>query len=149
MAPFLPANNSIVFQNLEMGTYLILVEGGTRIYSPVFVSLVPTWDKDDEQWQLTPPQNVVVTEKSEALTLTKKVFDVKTLDNPSTHPLGDETDNEDVKVQIGDTVTYILEADVPNYPADAINTSYEISDNLPTGMSLNENSITVYGITLR
>ena len=147
--PVSPANNKIVFQKLEMGTYLILVEGGTRIYSPVFVSLVPTW-KDgtggqDGYWDLT-SLSQEVTEKSEALNLTKKVFDVKTLDNPSTHLLGDETENEDVKVQIGDTVTYILEADVPNYPADAINTSYEISDNLPTGMSLNKNSITVYGI---
>lgn len=134
---------------LTMGTYLILVEGGTRIYSPVFVSLVPTW-KDgtggqDGYWDLT-SLSQEVTEKSEALNLTKKVFDVKTLDNPSTHLLGDETENEDVKVQIGDTVTYILEADVPNYPADAINTSYEISDKLPDGMSLNESSITVYGI---
>lgn len=142
-----PTDKSIVFNNLEMGTYLILVEGGTRIYSPVFVSLVPTWNKNGNQWQLTPPEDVEVTEKSEALNLTKKVFDVETLDdNPSTYPLGKETENEDVKVQIGDTVTYILEADVPNYPADAINTSYEISDNLPTGMSLNKNSITVYGI---
>lgn len=147
--PVSPTANSIVFNSLAMGTYLILVEGGTRIYSPVFVSLVPTWkdgtEDKDGYWDLsTLYQNV--TQKSEALTLQKKVFDNANLTDSSTHSLGKETENEDVQVQIGDTVTYILEADVPNYPADAINTSYEISDNLPAGMSLNESSITVYGI---
>lgn len=136
-------NTSLQLTSLTMGTYLILVEGGTRIYSPVFVSLVPTWNKVGNQWQLTPPQNVVVTEKSEALNLTKKVFDVETLNGSTV-----DIDNglEDAQIKIGDTVTYVLEADVPNYPADAINTSYEISDKLPAGMSLNESSITVYGI---
>lgn len=147
--PVSPTANSIVFNSLEMGTYLILVEGGTRIYSPVFVSLVPTWKTDasgqNGSWDLT-SLSQEVTEKSEALTLQKKVFDNANLTDSSTHSLGKETENEDVQVQIGDTVTYILEADVPNYPADALNTSYEISDNLPAGMSLNENSITVYGI---
>lgn len=147
--PVSPTANSIVFNSLEMGTYLILVEGGTRIYSPVFVSLVPTWKTDasgqNGSWDLT-SLSQEVTEKSEALTLQKKVFDNANLTDSSTHSLGKETENEDVQVQIGDTVTYILEADVPNYPADALNTSYEISDKLPDGMSLNAGNITVYGI---
>lgn len=42
----------ITLSNLEMGAYLILLEGGTKIYEPVFVSIVPTWDEHDNTWKL-------------------------------------------------------------------------------------------------
>lgn len=143
----IPATNtgtgSITFSDLEMGAYLILLEGGTKIYEPVFVSIVPTWDKHDNTWNLNDLEKNV-TAKSQALTLRKTVFDNQ----------GQELVNVDyenggsacAQVKIGDTVTYMLVADVPAYPADAVNTGYQISDNLPEGMTLNEDSVIVYGL---
>lgn len=133
----------ITLSNLEMGAYLILLEGGTKIYEPVFVSIVPTWDEEKDTWVLEDLEKNV-TAKSQALTLTKTVYDNQ----------GQEleiVDYEDggsacAQVKIGDTVTYMLVADVPAYPADADNTSYHISDNLPEGMTLNKDSVKVYGL---
>lgn len=123
--------------NLEMGSYLILVEGGTKIYSPVFVSLEPEWSKENG-WTL-PDEPVNVTPKAEDLSLKKKVYDKGTLEEEDY-----AADSEYAQVAIGDTVTYVVEADVPNYPDNAISTGYKISDNLPDGMTLGK--ITVYGL---
>lgn len=133
----------ITLSNLEMGAYLILLEGGTKIYEPVFVSIVPTWDEKENAWVLKDLEKYV-TAKSQALTLRKTVFDNR----------GQELVNVDfedggsdyAQVKIGDTVTYMLVADVPAYPADAVNTGYHISDNLPEGMTLNQDSVKVYGL---
>lgn len=133
----------ITLSNLDMGAYLILLAGGTKIYEPVFVSIVPTWDEEKDTWVLEDLEKNV-TAKSQALTLTKTVYDNQ----------GQEleiVDYEDggsacAQVKIGDTVTYMLVADVPAYPADAVNTSYHISDNLPEGMTLNKTSVKVYGL---
>lgn len=133
----------ITLSNLEMGAYLILLEGGTKIYEPVFVSIVPTWDEEKDTWVLKDLEKYV-TAKSQALTLRKTVFDNR----------GQELVNVDfedggsdyAQVKIGDTVTYMLVADVPAYPADAVNTGYQISDNLPEGMTLNQESVKVYGL---
>lgn len=143
----IPATNtdtgSITFSDLDMGAYLILLEGGTKIYEPVFVSIVPTWDEEKDTWVLKDLEKYV-TAKSQALTLRKTVFDNR----------GQELVNVDfedggsdyAQVKIGDTVTYMLVADVPAYPADAVNTGYQISDNLPEGMTLNQDSVKVYGL---
>lgn len=133
----------ITLSNLDMGAYLILLEGGTKIYEPVFVSIVPTWDEKEKAWVLKDLEKNV-TAKSQALTLRKTVFDNQ----------GQELVNVDyedggsayAQVKIGDTVTYMLVADVPAYPADAVNTGYQISDNLPKGMTLNQKSLKVYGL---
>lgn len=129
--------------NLAMGSYLILVEGGTRVYKPVFVTLAPTWDEDSKTWELN-SVNQNVTVKSSSLGITKTVVDgIYTQVTNADQPNGKKY----AQVAIGDTVTYILEADVPQYPASATATGYYISDNLPDGMTLNEGSIAVKGYT--
>lgn len=125
------------FSNLEMGSYLILVEGGTKIYSPIFVSLEPEWN-ENSGWTL-PDEPVNVTPKAEDLSVKKNVYDKETLEDTDY-----DTDSDYAQVAIGDTVTYVVEADVPNYPDNAISTGYKISDNLPDGMTLG--NITVYGL---
>lgn len=134
---------SITFSELEMGAYLILLEGGTKIYEPVFVSIVPTWDEKANTWVLKDLEKNV-TAKSQALTLLKTVYD----NQGQALEIVDYEDGgfDYAQVKIGDTVTYMLVADVPAYPADADNTGYQISDNLPEGMTLNENSVKVYGL---
>lgn len=128
------------FSNLEMGSYLILVEGGTKIYSPVFVSLEPEWSAENG-WTL-PMEPVDVTPKAEDLSLKKKVYDKETLEATDY-----DTDSDYAQVAIGDTVTYVLTATVPTFPSDAINKGYHISDILPAGMTLDADSITVKGYT--
>lgn len=92
----------------------------------------------DNGWTL-PAETVNVTVKSEDLSLKKKVYDKGTLEEEDY-----AADSEYAQVAIGDTVTYVVEADVPNYPDKAISTGYKISDNLPEGMTLG--TITVYGL---
>lgn len=134
---------SITLSNLEMGAYLILLEGGTKIYEPVFVSIVPTWDEKKNTWNLNDLEKNV-TAKSQALTLLKTVYD----NQGQALEIVDYEDGgfDYAQVKIGDTVTYMLVADVPAYPADAVNTGYQISDNLPEGMTLNKDSVKVYGL---
>lgn len=110
------------FSGLNMGAYLILVEGGTKIYNPILINLEAEWK--DNNWTLTTPTQDVTVKASE-LTLTKSV-------------------SED-QVAIGDTVTYTVVADVPAYPAKATATGYHISDKLPDGMTLG--TVEVYGET--
>lgn len=144
------SSDSLQLTDLDMGAYLILLEGGTKIYEPVFVSIVPTWNAGNSTWELTEPSpNVTV--KSKALTLTKTVYD-KDKTDPKT-PLTEEDYRAGIagtskyaQVSIGDTVTYMLVANVPDYPANATATGYQISDDLPSGMTLNAASVQVYGI---
>ncbi|WP_300280129.1 SpaH/EbpB family LPXTG-anchored major pilin [uncultured Subdoligranulum sp.] len=102
---------------LDMGNYLVLIEGGMKVYRPSAVNLVPEWKKTDEspetwEWVL---ETANVEPKSSEPALTKTV--------------------SDPQVAIGDTVTYTLVADVPHFPDNALNKGYYISDELPAGMT--------------
>lgn len=122
--------------NLPMGNYLVLIEGGMKIYRPSAVNLVPEWkpgEGDTGEWVVS---KAIVDLKSSELTITKTVTD--TADEET-------TEREYAQVDIGDTVTYTLVADVPEFPADAINDGYQISDNLPAGMTLNAATVEVFG----
>ena len=122
--------------NLPMGNYLVLIEGGMKIYRPSAVNLVPEWkpgEGDTGEWVVS---KAIVDLKSSELTITKTVTD--TADK-------DSEERKYAQVDIGDTVTYTLVADVPEFPADAINDGYQISDNLPAGMTLNASTVKVFG----
>lgn len=110
-------NGSCTISGLEMGNYLVLIEGGMKVYRPSAVNLVPEWKKTDEsletwEWVLE-TANVELKSSEPALT--------KTVSDP--------------QVAIGDTVTYTLVADVPHFPDNAPNKGYCISDVLPAGMT--------------
>lgn len=115
--------------NTGMGGYLILVAGGTKIYSPVFVSLEAVYKNNS--WEI---ENKIVNVKAENLTINKYVKET----------VGG-IEAKKAKAGISDTVYFVLEADVPNYPNNAANETYAISDILPTGMTLSESSIVVEG----
>ena len=126
---------------LPMGNYLVLIEGGMKIYRPSAVNLVPVWKPgtgdNPGEWVISSPAEVAI--KSSEPTIIKKVKDAETYNANDNVPELDYA-----QVDIGDTVTYILEADVPQFPADAINKGYVISDDLPDGMTLGD--VTVYGV---
>lgn len=112
-----------------MGGYLILVAGGTKIYSPVFVSLEAVYKNGF--WEI---ENKNVNVKAENLTINKYVKETD-----------DGIKTEKAKAGISDTVYFVLEADVPSYPNNAANKTYAISDILPSGMTLSNSSIAVEG----
>lgn len=118
--------------NFEMGSYLVLIEGGMKIYKPVVVNLTPKWENG--AWTLSQDVPALTAKYSEP-SITKTVRD--TAD-------GATEERKYAQVDIGDTVTYTLVADVPQFPADAINKGYVISDDLPDGMTLGD--VTVYGV---
>ena len=119
-------NGSCTISGLEMGNYLVLIEGGMKVYRPSAVNLVPEWKKPSESletwgWVL---ETANVELKASEPALTKTV--------------------SDTQVAIGDTVTYTLVADLPYYPENALHKNYQISDMLPAGMTLNATSVEVY-----
>lgn len=134
------ATASCTIDDLAMGNYLVLIEGGMKVYRPSAVNLVPEWKEVDgtSEWVLS---NAAVELKPSDLTLTKQVYD-GTITTGVTPDWG-----ETAQVAIGDTVTYQLIAGLPEFPENAINKGYQISDTLPNGMTLNNGSFTVYGMT--
>lgn len=133
-------NGSCTIENLAMGNYLVLIEGGMKVYRPSAVNLVPVWKEatgagETSEWVLF---NAEVKLKSSDLTLTKQVYDgeITTVSAPAW--------GETAQVAIGDTVTFKLTALVPNYPENALHDGYEISDKLPAGLTLG--NVTVNGV---
>ena len=116
--------------DMPMGNYLILIENGMKVYSPSAVNLVPKWNNDE--WQMS---DATVEVKSSELTITKTVKAPNTTE-------GKEADN----ASMGDTVTFDIVTDVPQFPASAIAKNYAISDILPDGLTLTEDPIQVYGV---
>lgn len=136
-------STSCTIDGLAMGNYLVLIEGGMKVYRPSAVNLVPVWKEatgagGTSEWVLS---DAKVTLKSSDLTLTKQVYDdtITTGSNTTTPTWG-----ETAQVAIGDTVTFKLTALVPNYPENALHDGYEISDNLPAGLTLG--NVTVNGV---
>ena len=140
-----PATVTCNLNNFEMGSYLVLIEGGMKIYKPVVVNLTPEWKNG--AWTLSQDVPELTAKYSEP-GITKEVIDGEF--PPTNNPQQDISTaaTEDyAQVAIGDTVTYVLTATVPTFPSDAINKGYQISDILPAGMTLNADSITVWGYT--
>lgn len=107
---------------LGMGAYLILVEGGVKIYNPLFASVYPSYNEDTRKWELA-NDTINLTVKGKEPTITK------TVDKPT--------------VAIGDTVTYTLTIDVPQYPTNALDKRFAFGDILPAGLTLVEDSFKI------
>ncbi len=116
------AEGSAAFTDMDMGVYLITANGGVKIYQPTTVELVPAYDEDAQAWVLS---NATATMKSNDPSITKTV--------------------DDPQVAIGDTVTYTITAYVPDYPENATNTSFIVSDKIDAGLTFDGiNTIAVY-----
>ena len=114
---------SATFSDLDMGTYLIVIEGGYRIYEPVVVNAIPQAGGGS----YTLPA-VSADVKSSTPTISKKVN-------------GQDKDSVSTK----DVINYEITADVPTYLPNTIAKKYYISDKLSTGLVLHTDSIKVYG----
>lgn len=108
---------------LKLGAYLFLIEGGVRIYSPGFAAVYPDTNEDDGSWGAV-GHSINVSMKSKEPGIDKTV--------------------SDYTYEIGQTVTYTLTVDVPDYPDKAIDKKFIIADYLSEGLTLDEESIMIY-----
>ena len=114
---------SVTFSDMTMGEYLLIASGGVKIYAPTTASVIPT--EKEGTWTV---QSTEVEMKSEAPGIDKDIVD-----------------DDDNTVAIGDTVTYKLTTKVPDYPENATNTTFYITDKLGAGFDYSGNStIKVY-----
>lgn len=122
--------SSVTFTDVGMGEYLLSAKGGVKIYQPTTVLLVPSYNKEKNEWILGDATVGTDTRmKGVQPPIDKTVQD------------GDNT------VAVGDTVTFVLNATVPSYPEDATYKKFIISDKLGNGLvfkgSIDKNSIKV------
>ncbi len=111
--------------DLDMGTYLVLIENGYYVYQASVVNLTPEYDTENEPhgWKIS---QAVVEIKSSEPTITKTV----------------DEDN----VATSSKLSYTITADLPKFPENSLSKNYYISDNIPAGMKLVTGSVQVYGI---
>lgn len=119
------SGTSVTFTNMNMGEYLLTAKGGTKIYEPTTVQLVPTYDNADG-W-----------------TLDEGTVGLGSGMKGSTLIIDKEP--EDPTVAVGDTVTYEVTATVPTYPENATAKTFVLGDKFGTGLTFDgEDTIHVY-----
>lgn len=124
------ADKKVEFEGMAMGTYLVVIENGYRVYTPSAVNLTPTFNETSKAWELA--ENVNVEVKSTTPQITKTVTDeTKQKDNYSTK----------------DGIPFTIVADIPTYLSGSTAEKYTISDVLNDGLNLKSGSIKVYGVT--
>lgn len=123
--PEIVADQTVTFENCEMGTYIILVENGYRIYAPAVVNLTPEFV--DGEWVLNnATQDIVL--KSSTPSITKTVTDeTLTKDNYGTN----------------DEIQFTIIADIPKF--QGIPLQFWIGDKFANG-TIDMNSFEVYGV---
>lgn len=117
-------SKAITLENIPLGAYLFLVEGGVRIYSPGFASVYPAYDEETDKWVPASGDPIDVYMKSEEPGIDKTV--------------------EDYTYAIGQTVNYTLVVDVPDYPENAVDKKFIIADYLSEGLTFNKGSVRIY-----
>lgn len=60
------------FENVEMGTYLVIMENGYMVYMPTVVNLIPNYNNEKNEWELK-DQNIVV--KATNISISKTITD--------------------------------------------------------------------------
>ena len=119
---------TVTFAGCEMGTYLILIENGYKVYTPSVINLTPEFDRTSNEWKL--PDSMVVTVKATNPQVTKTVTDTaKNKDNYSTK----------------DVIPFTIVADIPTYLTGSLSKTYKVGDTLSNGLKLDESTIKVYG----
>ena len=113
--------------NLSMGGYLLLMTGGSKIYSPVFTHIYPKFN-DEKGWEIV-DRDIEITAKGTNPTITKTVKNAGGQEISTT--------------AIGDTVTYELTVDIPVYPDNANVKTFVFGDTLPSGVTLVEDSVAI------
>ncbi|MDY4508462.1 MAG: isopeptide-forming domain-containing fimbrial protein, partial [Candidatus Faecousia sp.] len=124
-----------VISNLTMGVYLVTATGGTAVYRPTVAMITP--EESNGSWTIT--ENAQVGLKSSPVSLVKTITAV----NGSADTTAVSSDGKRAVAGIGDTVSYKLEVDVPEYPSQSVSRAFIIQDTLPEGLTLTQDTIKV------
>lgn len=119
---------------LTMGVYLVTATGGTAVYRPTVAMITP--EESNGSWTIT--ENAQVTLKGSPVSLVKTITGVTGSAGAAV-----SDDHKRAVAGIGDTVSYKLEVDVPEYPSQSVARIFTITDTMPAGLTLQTNSIKV------
>lgn len=114
-------NSQSMQMTLPLGSYLFLVKGAEKIYSPGFASIYPVYESN--AWT-TSSNEINISLKSEEVQIEKIV--------------------NDYSFEIGQTVSYTLKVDVPQYPANATDKKMIVADYISNGLSFKAGSVKMY-----
>ena len=120
---------------LTMGVYLVTATGGTAVYRPTVAMITP--EESNGSWTIT--ENAQVVLKSSPVSLKKTITAV----NGSAGTTAVSSDGKRAVAGIGDTVSYKLEVDVPEYPSQSVSKIFTITDTMPNGLTLKTDGIKV------
>lgn len=118
-------------EGVSKGSYIVLIEGGSRIYKPAVANLIPVWLEEDneygkaEGWYVNSPVDIQI--KDAEVSITKTITDKP---NPAASDYSSK-----VSSAMGDTIYSKIEAVIPEYLPKAINKTFIISDTLPAGLT--------------
>ncbi len=125
--------------DLPVGAYLVIpsCEGMTFLNMLVSVDTSGTTQTDEDQWVLTAKGAVL---KGKTLSIDKKITGKNGSD-----PVKIENGKTTETAQIGDTIHYTIEAQVPHYPDNSTGKIFRVVDT-PTNLSISTGSISVSGV---
>ena len=127
-------DRTALISGLTMGVYLVTATGGTAVYRPTVAMITP--EESNGSWTIM--ENAQVGLKSSPVSLVKTITAV--------NGASDKVEPKDGKravAGIGDTVSYRLEVDVPEYPSQSVSRAFSIQDTLPEGLTLTQDTIKV------
>ena len=132
--PLTVSGKTASVSGLTMGVYLVTATGGTAVYRPTVAMITP--EESNGSWTIT--ENAQVGLKSSPVSLVKTITAV--------NGASDKVEPKDGKravAGIGDTVSYKLEVDVPEYPSQSVSRIFTITDTMPAGLTLQTDGIKV------
>ena len=119
---------------LTMGVYLVTATGGTAVYRPTVAMITPV--ESGGSWTIT--ENAQVGLKSSPVSLVKTITAVNAASDNVV-----SGDGKRAVAGVGDTVSYKLEVDVPEYPSQSVSRIFTIADTMPNGLTLQTDGIKV------
>ena len=133
--PLTVSGKTASVSGLTMGVYLVTATGGTAVYRPTVAMITP--EESNGSWTIT--ENAQVVLKSSPVSLKKTITAV----NGSAGTTAVSSDGKRAVAGIGDTVSYKLEVDVPEYPSQSVSRIFTIADTMPNGLTLKTDGIKV------
>lgn len=125
--------------DLPVGAYLVIpsCEGMTFLNMLVSVDTSGTTETGADRWELKAKGAVL---KGKTLSIDKKITGKN-----GTTPVAISAGKTTETAQIGDTIHYTIEAQVPHYPDNSTDKTFKVVDT-PTNLSISTDSISVYGV---
>ncbi len=141
---FTDNNPTTTITGLSKGSYIVLVEGSSRIYQSAVANLTPVYYATNPGtadsgfvnpgWYVSSPAELNI--KAADVSLTKKVSDVSATAEGA----------DAVTAGMDDTVYFTITAGVPKYLDNAISKTFSITDRVPKGLTMTNGSVKVYGV---